>query len=153
MMQKLNILNTREVKKIKEKLKEQFGFTDKLDYAFLLNEKGRLFIINRNVSKIDLKKLKVDKYGMYFGELGDELRLSMEGAWIVGNGAKKNIVELTKEEIKEYFLGVSIEKDLGSENKWVLLKYDGDIISCAKYKDKKILNFLPKIHRSSDVIV
>ncbi len=152
-MQKLKILNTREIKKIKEKLKEQFDFNGELDYAFLLNEKGRLFIVNKDISRVDLGKLKVDKYGMYFGEWKDELRLSMEGAWLVGKKAKKNIVELNEKELKKYFLGENLEKDLGSENKWVLLKYNGDIISCAKYKDKKIINFLPKIHRSKEVII
>ncbi|MBR9683358.1 hypothetical protein GOV03_02350 [Candidatus Woesearchaeota archaeon] len=152
-MQRLNILNTREVKKIKEKLKEQFGFVGVLDYAFLLNAKDRIFIVNRDVSRIDLEKLKVDKYGMYFGELGDELRLSMEGAWMIGKKAKKNVVELEKEEVKEYFLGESLDKDLGTENRWVLLKYNDDVISCAKYKNKKILNFLPKIRRSQELII
>ena len=152
-MQQLKILNTREVKKIKELLKEQFGFSGVLDYAFLLNAKGRLFIVNRDVSRIDLKKLRVDKYGLYFGELRDDLRLSMEGAQIVGGKAKKNIVELNEEEIREYFLGLDLEKDLGLESRWLLLKYGGDVISCAKYKDKKILNFLPKIHRSKELII
>lgn len=168
-MQKLKILNTREVKKIKDKLKEQFGFDDKLNYAFLLNEKGKLYIVNRDISKIELSKLKVDKYGMYFGVLGggasgtrgssfhrelrEELRLSMEGAWLIGKKAKKGIVELDDKEVKKYFLGEDLDKDLSSEKKWILLKYGGDVISCAKYKDKKILNFLPKIHRSKELMV
>jgi NOL1/NOP2/fmu family ribosome biogenesis protein len=151
-MQKLNILNTREVRKIKDKLKEQFGFEGELDYAFLLNEKGRLFIANRDISRVDLEKLRVDKYGLYFGELREELRLSMEGAWLVGKKAKKNVVELSEEEIRKYFLGIDMKKDLGSEKRWVLLKYDGDVISCAKYKEGKILNFLPKIHRSGELM-
>ena len=53
--------------------------------------------------------------------------------------AKKGIVELDKEGVKKYFLGDDLDKDLGSEKKWVLLKYGGDVISCAKYKEGKIL--------------
>ena len=152
-MQKLKILNTRELKSIKEKLINQFGFEEKLDYAFLINDKSRLFVVNRDIGSIDLSKLKVDKYGLYFGELKKELRLSMEGAWIIGQKAKKNVVEISERELRDYFLGLDIEKDLGEENRFVLLKYGKEIISCAKYKDKQILNFLPKTHRSKDLIV
>ena len=66
-MQKLEILNTRELKKIKEQLDSQFGYKLESDKAFLRNEKKRLFVITKDLGRIDLKKMKVDKYGMYFG--------------------------------------------------------------------------------------
>ncbi|MFC1686895.1 hypothetical protein ACFL0E_00885 [Nanoarchaeota archaeon] len=100
-MQKLKILNTRDLKEIKNKLKEQFDYSEKLEkeHAFLLNQKDRIFMVNKDISRIDLEKLKVDKYGLYFGEWkNEELRLSMEGAWLVGQKAKKNIVELYSED-------------------------------------------------------
>ena len=152
-MQKLKILNTREIKEIRGKLKEQFGFEDKLDYAFLINEKDRLFIINRDLARIDTNKLKVDRYGLYLGELKKELRLSMEGAALIGKKANKNVVEISKEELKKYFLGENLSKNLGAENRFVLLSYDQEVIGCAKYKEGELINFLPKIHRSGDVIV
>jgi len=152
-MQKLNILNTREIKQIKIKLKEQFDYDYQEDYAFLLNRKDKLFVVNKDISRVDLQKLKVDKYGMYFGELKNELRLSMEAAWLIGKKAQKNIVEINETELKSYFLGEELDKDLGVENRFVLLKFQNDVISCAKYKDQKILNFLPKIHRSKEVLV
>lgn len=153
-MQKLEILNTRKLKKIKERLIEQFDYALEEDYAFLLNEKGRLFIVNKDISRVDLKKLRVDKYGLYFGEWREEeLRLSMEGAWIVGRKAKKNVVDLDEEEIRKYFLGEDLDKDLGEEKRWVLLRFKGEVVSCAKYKEKRILNYLPKIHRSKELMV
>ncbi len=155
-MQQLKILNTRELKEIKHKLKEQFDYSEKLEknHAFLLNQKNRIFMVNKDISQIDLEKLKVDKYGLYFGEWkNEELRLSMEGAWLIEKKAKKNIVELNKEEVKEYFLGNDLDKNLGTDKKFVLLKYGEDVIGCAKYKEGKILNFLPKIHRSGDLII
>lgn len=152
-MQELKILNSKEIRRIKEKLKEQFGYVLEEDYAFLLSEKERLFIVNKEVFQIELDKLRVDKYGLYFGELrNDELRPSMEGAWLVGKKATKNIVELTKEEVKRYFLGEELEKRLGEEKRFVLLKFEEEIIGCAKYKEQKILNFLPKIHRGEVIL-
>lgn len=153
-MQKLKILNTREVKSIKEKLKEQFGISELGDYVFLLNNKGKLFFINKDLSRIEVDKLKVDKYGLYFGELrNEELRLSMQGAGLIGKKAKKNVVEISKEEIQDYFIGLDLDKDFGEGKKFVLLKYGDDIVGCAKYKEGKVLNFLPKINRTKDLIV
>lgn len=152
-MQKLQILNTKEIREIKRLLEKQFGFAGNLDYVFLSNEKGRLFIITRDISRLDLSRLKVDRYGIYFGELrNQELRLSLEGAWLVRQKAQKNLVELTQEEVKQYFLGQDLEKDLSEENRFVLLKFKKDILGCARYKDKKILNFLPKIHRGEVIV-
>jgi len=150
-MQQLTILNTREVKKIKEALEEQFGAGVSDDAAWLLNEKQKLFIVRKDISRIDLKRMRIDKYGLYFGELmKDGLRVSMEGAFLIKG--KKNIVELSDEEVKEYFEGVSLEKDLGKEGKYVLLKFAEKIIGCAKYKEGKILNYLPKIHRGEVIL-
>ena len=152
-MQKLKILNTREIKQIKNILKEQFDYTYTEDYVFLLNNKNKLFITNKDISQIELDKLRIDKYGLYFGEFKNELRLSMEGAWLIGQKAKTNIIEINNQELKSYFLGEDLPKDLGEKNRFVLLKYAKEIISCAKYKDQKILNYLPKLHRSKEVLV
>ena len=153
-MQRLKILNTRDLKEIRNKLKEQFDYDYQEDYAFLMNEKGRIYIINKDLSRVDFKKLRVDKFGLYFGELrNQEVRLSMEGAWLVGKKAKKNVIDITKEEVKKYFLGESLNQDLGQVNRFVLLKYDQDVFGCAKYKNKTILSILPKIHRSKDLII
>lgn len=153
-MQKLKILNTREIKEIKELLEKQFGFSGKLGYAFLQGENGKLFIVNKEIEKVPPQKLRVDKYGLYFGELRNkELRLSMEGAWLVGKEAGRGLVEINKEELKTYFRGESLQKDLGKERKFMLLKFRDDVIGCAKYKDGEVINFLPKIHRSGEVIV
>jgi NOL1/NOP2/fmu family ribosome biogenesis protein len=153
-MQQLNILNTREVKKIREQVIGQFGFFPKEDYAYLRNENNRIFLVNKDIARIELKKLKIDKIGLYFAEImkNEEVRLSKEGAQIIGKGAKSNVIELNEGEIKEYFQGSDLDKDLGNDNKLVLLRYKDDIIGCAKYKEGKILNFLPKINRGTVIV-
>ena len=153
-MQKLTILNTREIKRIKEILNQNFGYSLKKDYAYLMNEKDRIFIINKDISKINLKNLRIDKIGLYFAEYKNtQVRLSKEGAQLLVKEAEKNkkelknIIQLTETEIKEYFQGNELKKDLGKESKFILLKYKDDTIGCAKYKENTIINFLPKIHR------
>lgn len=154
-MQQLKILNTREIKKIKELLQKQFGGNLTKDYVYLLSEKNKIFIVNKDIAKINLNNLKIDRMGLYFAELNKEIRLSQEGAQLLaeGNPLKlKNCIELTKEELKRYFRGEDLEKDLGTEKKLILLQYGQNIFGCAKYKEHKIINFLAKNHRGEVII-
>ncbi|MEK6853284.1 MAG: hypothetical protein AABX64_01245, partial [Nanoarchaeota archaeon] len=59
---------------------------------------------------------------------------------------------LDKEEIKLYFKGVDLKKDLGGKSRHVLIKYENDIIGCSKYKEGVILNYLPKINRGEVIV-
>lgn len=153
-MQSLTILNTREIKRIKDRLIQQFGYALQKDYAYLQNEKNKIYLINKDAAKVDWKKLIIDKMGLYFAEDKEtEIRLSKEGAQLLAQEAKKNqkkilnLIELNVEETKAYFRGLDIEKDLGGTSRMVLLAYKDDVLGCAKYKENKILNFLPKIYR------
>lgn len=158
-MQQLIILNTKEIKKIKERLEKQFGYSLTEDYAYLKNEKNKIFLITKDISKINLRNLKIDKLGLYFAEeKNQQVRLSKEGAQLLVKEAKenkkevKNTVELTAEEVKEYFKGRDLDKDLGAENKPIILQYKDNVLGCARYKEGKILNFLPKIHRGEVIL-
>ncbi len=158
MTQQLTILNSKEVRHIREIVTKEFGYFPEEDYAYLQNENHKIFLVNKDLSKIDTKKLIIDKLGLYFGEINDsEVRLSKEGVQLLGREAQKNkkelknVVPLTAEELKEYFLGKDLEKDLGT-NKLVLLEYNDEVLGCAKYKEGKILNYLPKIHRGEVIL-
>ena len=158
-MQKLTILNTREIKKIKELLQKQFGFSQLEDYAYLQNQKDRIFLINKDISKIELQKLIIDKIGLYFGEMKpNQIRLSKEGAQLLAQEAKaqkkklNNVVELSAEEIKSYFLGKDLNRDVGPKNRLVLLQYQNDVLGCASYKEGIILNFHPKNNRGETIL-
>ena len=54
--------------------------------------------------------------------------------------------------MKDYFSGIDLNKELGEENRFVLLKYKEDVFGCAKYKENTIINFLPKIHRGEVIL-
>lgn len=152
-MQKLKILNTREIKKVKQLLVKQFNCTLENEYAYLLNQKNRLFVVNKDIAKINIDNLRIDRYGLYFGELKDELRLSKAGAQLlVQEGKVENKVELSKEEVEHYFKGEDLDKDLGEKNKLIILSHENNILGCAKYKEHVILNFLPKIHRGTVIL-
>jgi len=155
-MQTLTILNTRDIKKIRQLFEETYGTFFTGDYAYLQNKDGRLSLINKDMAKIDLQKLRVDKFGLYVAEIkGNSVRLSKEGAQLLATEAReklKNIVKLDSREIKAYFHGIDLRIDLGVEARFVLIEYDGDIVGCSKYKEGIILNYLPKIHRGEVIV-
>ncbi len=151
----VNILNTRDLKQLKKTLHEQFGFEGELNYAFILAENNKLYLISKELARVDYQKLRVDKWGLYFGEQrSDGIRLSPEGAQLLGKKITKNVVDLTKEEVQTYFLGEDLDKECAVEgNPYVILKYKSDVVGCAKYKEKRILNYHPKAHRTAELII
>lgn len=155
-MQTLTILNTRDIKKIRKLFEETYGSFFTGDYAYLQSKDGRLSLINKDIGKIDLQKLRVDKFGLYVAEIkGNSVRLSKEGAQLLAKEARDkliNVITLDQREIKAYFHGIDLRKNLGTEAKFVLIEYNGDIVGCSKYKEGIILNYLPKIHRGEVIV-
>ena len=155
-MVRQKFLNSREIKKIREQVIKQFNYFPEGDYAFVENDKGRLFIITKNIAKIEINNLRIDKYGLYFAEnKPNNIRLSKEGAQLLVRMGKKevsNVIEINETEVESYFKGEDLKKDLGKESKLIILKHKKDILGCAKYKEGIILNFLPKIHRGTVIV-
>jgi len=159
-MQKLNILNSKEIKRLKELLLEQFNYSFQEDYAYLESKKGRVYVVSKDISKLDLDKLRIDRYGLYLGEKkGNTFRLSMEASQLLFKEAKENKIKLTnllevdEKELRDYFQGMDIDKpEFKEENRLVLLQFREDVFGCARLKEGKILNFLPKIHRGEIII-
>ena len=155
-MQKLKIFNSKEVKKLNETMVKEYGVSLKGNYAFLLNEKDRLFVVHKDISKINLDNLRIDKIGLNLGEYkNDQIRLSKEGtAFFMENsdGEPNNIVDLSKEETTLYFEGLDLVKDLKGEDRTIILRYGNDVLGCARYKEGKILNFMQKMYRGETII-
>lgn len=147
-MQQLKILNKKEIKKLLELIKNQWGFKEELDYAFLINKKDKVYIINSDIKNIDLEKLKIDSIGLYFGEnIKGEFRLSIEGSQIIGPHAVKNITEIDEKEKKEWLRGNDLVKELKGENGFIIIKSNEDYLGCGKYREGKTLNYIPKARR------
>lgn len=151
---KLRILNSREVKDIVKRIEELYGFSQKLNYAFLMDEHDKIYLISNKIDLIDFELLRINSMGLYFADINkyDELRLSIEGSQLVGPHSKKNILELSEEQVRAYFHSEEIpmqEKDTG----FVLLKYKNDFFGASKIKDGKLLNYLPKVHRTKELIL
>ena len=146
-MQNLKILNKKEIKEILTILKKQWGCGLLANYVFLMNEKKRIYIVNKDINRIDLSKLRINSLGLYFGEYrNNEIRLTIEGAQLIGKNAKKNVIELNDKEARLWLKGHDIEKKVKAKG-FVILKHNTDYLGTGRYKDNKIFNFVPKTRR------
>jgi NOL1/NOP2/fmu family ribosome biogenesis protein len=144
-MEKLRVLNSREVRDLLAVLNQQFGFKDRLDYVFLANEKSRIFLTNRDFSRLDLKRLRINSVGLYFGELKDDkLRVSIEGSQLVGPKSTKNVVDVTEQEMVSWLRGNDLDKHADG---FVILRHKSSYLGCGRAKDGRIINFVPKTRR------
>ncbi len=146
-------VSSKELKHILAKLDEQFGcgvsWSD--GFFWLMSDKDNLYLISRDVEKIDISDLRINSFGLYFGEYKNgELRLSIEGSQIIGPLAKKNVVELSEDQLKVWFKGQDFELSTDSQG-FVILKSNNDFVGCGRVKDFRILNFVPKARRLLEV--
>ena len=151
-MSELKILNSKEVKEILKLIENQWNAKLKLNYAFLKNNKNRVFIVNKDLSKIDFLKLRINSLGMYFCEINTpNIRLSIEGSQIIGPTATKNIVEINEEQTKQWFKGEDLEIN-GNYNGFVIIKHNNDFLGTGKYKEGKVLNYISKSRRINSMV-
>lgn len=167
-MQNLRVLERKDKKAFLQLLKKQFDFNDKLDYTFLINNKNKVFIVNKDIANIDLEKITLNSAGLYIAEFrNNEIRLSIEGSQLIGKEAKKNIIELDEKQARDWLKGKDIERlsfqgktnlekmrgesehfdKTTKEQGFVILKHNKDYLGSGKAKENKILNFVPKTRR------
>lgn len=122
------------------------------DYTFFQN-KDKIYILSRDVAEVAFEKLRINNAGLYILEdKNNELRLSVEGSQILGPKTNKNIIELTKEELVEWLKGNDLDKK-GDNQGFVIIKHNKDFFGSGKFKENRLLNFLPKIRRLNEVNV
>ncbi len=144
---KLTFLNTKEVKKLKKEIEEQWGIIFTTDKAFAQTTRERIQLISRDIEKIDTDKIFLDNVGMYFCDLkNDELRLSIEGTQFIGQYATKNVVELSTEEMRFWLKGNDLEKKTDCTG-FVIMKHKNDLLGCGKIRGDLIMNFVAKTRR------
>ncbi|GAB6134942.1 methyltransferase RsmF C-terminal domain-like protein [Thermococcus prieurii] len=132
---------TGDAELVKRLLIENYGYAPELIYE-----------IRGNHSKVyaykpcQLKISDTGRRGIYFGRIeSDGIRLTIEGAFLVGPKATKNVAELDDERARRYLAGESVEVD--APDGWVLLKWRSYYLGSAKAKNGRLLNYVPKERR------
>lgn len=149
-MQNLKILNSKEIKVILKKLQEQYGFNKKLDYVFLQGKDSKIYLINKEINKIDYSRLRINQLGLYFGKIEHNIiRVSIEGSQLIGKDSNKNILTVTDKEAKSWLMGedIKINKEYPG---FVIIKNKSDFLGSGKIKNNTLLNYVPKDRRIKD---
>lgn len=141
----MKILPKKEINKILNKLKDYYGIKElKLDYAFLLSSKYKIYLISKDFNNIKTN-LRINGLGLYFLNISKGLRLSIEGSQIIGKKATKNIHKINDKELKEWLKGYDLDcKDLQG---YKLIKNKNDFYGIGLATNNEIKNFIPKYRR------
>jgi len=143
----LRILNKKETERILDRIKEQFAINNfELNYGMLMNKEGKIFLISKDINKVNLSKLRINELGLYIGRLDKEIRLSIEGSQLFGRYACKNIYEVNEEEASSWMQGNDIPCNKEFKG-FVIIKFRDNYLGSGKCKDNKILNYVPKERR------
>jgi NOL1/NOP2/fmu family ribosome biogenesis protein len=144
-MQKLQILNKKEIKKINAVLQDQYGCNLPKEFAVLRNKDGRIYLINRDFSRVMDENLRFDSMGLYLGKIEHNvLRPSIEGSQIIGPTASKNVIEIEDVFVLSWTKGHEIPTR-EKESKFILIvKNRNDFLGSGKVKNGIILNYYPK---------
>ena len=108
----------------------------------------KLWLVTKDVSKINVDKLRLETIGVYFARYDKrgDLRLSIEGTMMVGSKAKKNVVEINDKELYEWVRGIDLDKIIDDFG-YVILKHGKNFVGCGKAFSNGILNHVPKNRR------
>jgi len=129
-------------------MKRQYGTL--LQGTFYEGSKGRVYLGTKQTSKVDLRRLNAEGIGLYIGRLTDEgFRPSIEGAQLLR--PKKNVIELSEEQLKEWLMGYNIEIETDF-NGYCGLSYKSEIVGPGKIANKKLWNYVPKERRIKKLI-
>src|SRR3989344_2554803 len=135
-MESQKALSSKEAKEIKKILEENYGYKHKLDYQFFMNEKEKIFIINREISNVNLVDIKINSIGLYFGQWTKGLlRLSVEGSQIVGPESN-NVLSIDGKQVSDWINGkdIDLEKDQEANIKYpfIIIKSNNDYLGSGK---------------------
>ncbi|ASI98746.1 methyltransferase RsmF C-terminal domain-like protein [Thermococcus celer] len=134
---------TNDTELVRRLLMENYGYAPELVYEI----RGRYHRVYAwKPCRLEVKG--PDRNGVYFGRVeSDGIRLSIEGSFLVGPHATKNVVELDDERAKMYLAGESVEITERELHGWVIVRWRDYFLGSAKAKDGRLINYVPKDRR------
>ena len=152
MKENYSFMGSRELKEFFRLIEKQYGkVPEHFEKLAFIRGKENIYTITKDVGMIDMKNLRINSIGLYIAEVKNgQLRLSIEGAQMIGPSATKNVVELSKEQLKEWFKGNDLKIE-GSYEGFAILRHGKDYVGSGKYKEGLIMNYVPKARRLLEV--
>ena len=125
----------------------QFGINKLKGYRFLQSGKKRIRLFNETASTLLPDVPYTGSSGLYVGEYSPRaVRLTMDGAMLLGQYATKQIIHLTDEQAKEWMQGESINYE-NKQRGYVIVYHKGDILGCGSLSQGILHSFVPKTRR------
>lgn len=125
-------------------LEKQFGIPKETIFDLEFEERGKRRVYVFKNCGIDVPTYH---YGIYFGTLEDKgLRLSIEGCFLVGKFAKRNVLDVDDETALKWMRGEDIPCNLKG---YVIVRWKGFFLGCGKSNGRTLRNFVPKNRRVS----
>jgi len=134
-----SLLRSEIEEEIRKHLSRQFGVGD-IGLRFYLGGKNRVYAYK----ECDVE-IEAAREGIYFGTIEEDgIRLSIEGSFIIGKHAKKNVIEVDEEQAKRWLKGEDLELPLSGY--WIV-RWGKYYLGCGKGNGKILKNFVPKNRR------
>ena len=153
-MQIKKVLSKEEIEEIEKIIERNYGCKAGLhSYNVFMTGEEKVWIVSKDIDFRFFDTIKrCYRIGIYFGKLkrNKKIKLSIEGAIIVGKEAKKNIAVLSEEEAKKFMQGydVKAEKLIEAEmHNFVLVKCKEDFLGVGILRQGYIENLVPKARR------
>ena len=133
---------SKEKKLVLNYLDERFGISKE-------NFKGFTFYINQN-QRVFLGPMDMIRHpepvatGLLIARIENAIKPSTNFFHMFGHLVKENIIELDKDQAKEYIEGNDLESESDLASGYVLVKYKEYPLGCAHFKNNLLKNHLPK---------
>lgn len=128
-------------------LNSQFGIPRHSHYRLLRSGRKRIRLINHEAFTHLSEVPYTGTTGLYVGEYSpNAVRLSMDGAQLLGCYATKQKVNLNAEQAHAWLQGESITYE-DTQRGYVIVFHDEDILGCGSLSHGILHSFIPKVRR------
>ena len=157
-MQIKKILNKKDIEDIENIIYQNYGCNAGLcrQTVFITSE-GKVWITSKEThySLFDTIK-RCYRIGIYFGKLkrNNKIKLSIEGALMIGRYATKNVAVIKDKEAIQYMQGYDVKPDMlinADINNFILIKHKKDILGIGILREGYIESIVPKSRRLTKV--
>ena len=128
-------------------LEKQYGVSRMPGARLIRSGKKRIRLISNEAFLQVFTVPCVGPAGLYIGEYSPRsVRLSMDGAILLGRTARKQFIELSAEQANVWLQGETIQMEV-KEKGYVIVKHKDDILGCGSLSNGQLLSFVPKTRR------
>lgn len=130
-------------REFKQRLESLYGFKTPKDWLFYTLNDNRIWLLSSELVNFDTKNVNVELIGLYFSFFDSErLRLSPEGAQIVGLTASKNVLLISDEDAEQLIRGFDLDINTNLDAEYIIIKTRKGVLGVGKnHKDKLLCQF------------